>query len=262
MAGWIVLGVLVLLIFAVCMVPVGFDAEFITGQLKLKAKACGIGIQILPREKKPKKDSSAEPKEEKPKKEKKQKKKKENKPLNLVVSNEELLSLLRKIPEGLGKLTGGIRVDRFLLHYLAAGKDPYDTAVVFGYVNAVLSSLAPVCALRFPCRDVDVRTDVDFTKEKTEIDFALAMSLRLGSVFAMVNTILFGALWILLKNKLRIVWCRRFNRKAYEEILIDESAATKLLKQLLEKKQAAKNEPDPNQENTEREINKNGESDE
>ena len=99
-----------------------------------------------------------------------------------------------------------IRVDRFMLHYTAAGSDPYDTAVTFGYLNAALSALAPICAKKYKSTDADVRTEIDFMKDKTEIDFGIALSFRLCHIFGAVNTILFGALGLLIKNKLRLLF--------------------------------------------------------
>ena len=96
-----------------------------------------------------------------------------------------------------------MKVDRFLLHYLAAGDDPYKTAVLFGKVNAALNALAPICRKRFDCRDTDVFTDISFTEEKMKIDFGLGFSIRIGQIFGVLNTILFGALWILIRHKMR-----------------------------------------------------------
>ena len=83
-------------------------------------------------------------------------------------------------------------MDRFLLHYTAAGKDPYDTAMTFGYVNGALTTLAPICRRSFDAKDVDVWTDVDFTTEKTKVDFGVALTIRIGQIFGVVFTILFG----------------------------------------------------------------------
>lgn len=234
-----IIVILAIVVFAVCMIPIGVDARYVAQQLILSATACGIKIKLFPRSSKKKskeKQLNEQNENESKKKEKNRSKTKKPKQFNLIMSNEELFSLIRKVPEGIGKITGGIRVDRFMLRYVAGGNDPYNTAIIFGYINACLSALAPVCAMRFRCRNTDVLTDIDFSKEKTQIDFGIALSIRIGSVFSMVNTILFGALWILIKNKVRLFWYRHFNLPKYEELLIDESAATKVLRSVLLKK--------------------------
>ena len=157
-----IVGVLILIIFLICQIRVGVDISFVENKLVLSVKLCGLLLQIYPRKSsKPKKPKQEEPKpeEEKPQKEKKPKKKKpkrEKKGPGLMISGDEIIELLKKVLDGLAKFSRGFSVDRFLLHWVAAGKDPCDTARLFASVNAVLSSLAPYCAARFHCRNTDV----------------------------------------------------------------------------------------------------------
>lgn len=207
MVWLIVLGIIIAVIALIMLIPAGIDIGYENGQLSLSAKVCGILLQLLP--KKPVDES-------KPKKEKKPKKKKESKAKpaeqagtpkkkkKLDFNRDELLALVKAVLRGLGKF-GKLTVDRFMLHYVAAGKDPYTTAMTYNYVNAALSSLAPVCSRSFIVKDCDVWTDVDFTQEKTRIDFGLCVVIRIGQIFHMVFAILFGALGILIKNKFRLL---------------------------------------------------------
>ena len=76
--GFTVLGVLglaLLLLLFLLLIPIGADFEYIGGEYKLSAKACGILIQLLP--KKEKKEGKPKEKKERKKKEKKPKKEKE-----------------------------------------------------------------------------------------------------------------------------------------------------------------------------------------
>ena len=106
--------------------------------------------------------------------------------------------------KGIGRFGRKLKVDRFLLHYVAAGYDPYNTAMTFGYVNAALNTLAPICAERFTVKDCSVWTAVDFTDDWPHVDFAIAMSFRLCTVIGMLFVIGFGALKVLLRRKKRI----------------------------------------------------------
>ena len=208
MTALIVLGIIALVIFLICMIPIGADIGYENGEFSLSAKVCGVLLQLLPKD-------ESKPKKEKKKKEKKKKDKKEDtkeesedkpkKKLKLDFTTDEIIALLKKVFKGLGKFTR-FKVDRFLLHYLAAGSDPYKTAVTFGRVNAIILALAPVCRERFQCPDTDVLTDIDFTAEKTLVDFGLGFSIRIGQILGAVNTILFGALGILIRNKFRILF--------------------------------------------------------
>ena len=206
----IIIGIIALIIFLIMMIPVGADIGYADGQLSLSAKVMGIFLQLLPKtEEKDKKPT----KEKKPKKEKKKKeeppaeetgaeeeKEKKKKKLELDFTLDEIVALLKTVFKGLGKFRK-MKVDRFLLHYIAAGKDPYKTAVTFGKINAALCALAPVCRERFHCPDTDVFTDITFAEEKPFIEFGLGFSIRIGQILSVVFTILFGALWILIKNK-------------------------------------------------------------
>ena len=219
MVGWIILGVLVLLIVGVMLIPIGADVNYEGGDLRVSAKACGILIQLIP--KKPRDEAKA-----KPKKEKKPKriKKKKNPPApegeqelkkkrKLSFNADEILSLLRKVLKSFGRFGRAFKVDRFLLRYTAAGSDPYTVATTFSAVNAALSSLAPLCAKRFKVKDCEVRTDVDFMAEKMSVDFGLALTIRIGKIFGLVFSIGFAALGILIKNKLRLMKEKRQNKK-------------------------------------------------
>lgn len=221
MVGLIILGVIIAIIVAIMLVPVGADVAYEGGELRLSAKVCGVLLQLIP---KPPADETKPKKEKKPKKPKKQKKRPEEqaktgeekpkKKLNLDFSMDEIMGLVKSVLRGLGRFGRKLSVDRFLLHYTAAGKDPYNTAMTFGYVNGALTTLAPICRRSFDAKDVDVWTDVDFTTEKTKVDFGVALTIRIGQIFGVVFTILFGALGIIIKHKFRKFKEKRANKKA------------------------------------------------
>lgn len=209
MVGLIILGVIVVILAAILLIPVGADVAYEGGELRLSAKVCGILLQLIP---KPQTDASKPKKEKKPKKTKKKKEddkppaegeEKPKKKLALDFSKEELFGLVKAVIRGLGRFGRKLSVNRFLLHYTAAGKDPYSTAMTFGYVNGALTTLAPLCRKTFRAKDVDVWTDVDFTTEKMSLDFGLAMTIRIGQILGVVFTIAFGALGILIRHKFR-----------------------------------------------------------
>ena len=200
--AWILVGLVLLILAVVLLVPIGADVGYIGGEFRLAARMDGFAYQLLP--KKPA-DPNKPPKEKKPKKEKPPKEEaKPKKKRSLNFSKEELFELVKKAINGLGKF-GKLTVRRFMLHYTAAGADPYNTAMTFGYVNWALSTLAPICAKDFRVTgDVDVRTDVDFTTDKMSVDFELSVTLRLIQVVHMALAVAFGALSVLIKNKLRL----------------------------------------------------------
>lgn len=234
MVGLIILGVIVAIIVAIMLVPVGADVAYEGGELRLSAKVCGMLLQLIP---KPPADETKPKKEKKPKKPKKKKKQPEEqaqtgeekpkKKLDLDFSMDEILGLVKSVLRGLGRFGRKLSVDRFLLHYTAAGKDPYNTAMTFGYVNGALTTLAPICRRTFDAKDVDVWTNVDFTTEKTKVDFGVALTIRIGQIFGVVFTILFGALGIFIKHKFRKFKEKRANKKAGSPENADAAAENK-----------------------------------
>lgn len=245
-----IIGIIVLICFLIGQIRVGVDFNCIDRKVTLSAKVCGLLIKLFPRDKKKNtsKKEKKPPKEKKPKKEKtnkpeKKKPKKAKKENRLCFNGEEILALIKKVLKGTGRFNRGFNVDRFLLHYTAAGYDPYDTAVTFGRVNFILSTLAPLCAKRFRCRDTDVWTDIDFNASLFSLDLGFAVVFRIGALFAMLNTILFGVLWIFIKNKCRFLWMKIFRKADYEYEMSRETLLTKLLSSAKEKK-AAEEEPE------------------
>lgn len=205
MVGLIILGIIIAIIALIMLVPVGADVGYEDGEFHLSAKICGMLLQLLPKkpqdESKPKKEKKPKKKKEKPAKPKKPPKEKKRR---LDFNRDELLELVKAVLKGVGKF-GKVTVDRFCLHYTAGGDDPYSTAITYNYVNAALSSLAPLCREKFIVKESDVQTEVDFAAEKTKIDFGLCIVIRIGQIFRMAFAVLFGALRILIKNKFRLM---------------------------------------------------------
>ena len=202
--AWILVGLAVLILAVVLLTPVGADIGYIGGELRLAARLDGFTLQLLPRKpedpNKPKKEKKPkepkEPQEERPAREPKPGRK-------FSFTKDELLELAKKAIRGLGKF-GKLTVRRFMLHYVAAGEDPYDTVMTYNFVNAALCVLAPLCAGCFRVRgDTDVRTDIDFTSDKTRVDFEISITLRLIQAAHALLAVAFGALGVLIRSKRR-----------------------------------------------------------
>ena len=245
MVGWIILGVIIGLIVLIMLIPIGADIRYEEGIVRISAKAAGIRLQLIPKPKKKRGEDRPEkqkkqkaPKEEKPKKEETEKKKRRSLPFN----TEEILELLKTVLRAFGRFGRKFRVERFVLHWVAAGRDPYLTARIFAVVNAGLSQLAPICTERFHCKDSSVWTDIDFSQEDMFLEFGLTMTIRIGQIIGTGISIAFGALKILLKSKQR-------NKRERKE---DEAALQQWLKEHPDEASALKTEPEQLEENTEK----------
>ncbi len=191
-------------------IPIGADIRYEEGVIRISAKAAGIKLQLLP---KSSKRIEEKPKPARTKKEKapKKEKTKERKNHSLSLDAEEIIDLLKTVLRGFGRFGKKFKVERFVLHWIAAGRDPYWTARIFGVVNAGLSQLAPVCTERFHCKDSSVWTDIDFAREDPFFEFGVTATIRIGQILGTALHIGFGVLIILLRSK------RRTKKEAKEE---------------------------------------------
>ncbi len=250
MVGWIILAVLVGLITLVMMVPIGADLRYEDEVIRVSAKAAGFKIQLIPkkkREPKPEKPEEqpkpeSKPKDEKPKKEKKKR--------SLSLNAEEILDLLKVVLKGFGRFGRKFKVERFVLHWTAAGSDPYLVARTFSVVNAGLSQLAPICTERFHCRDSSVWTDIDFVSDRMFFEFGLTMTIRIGQIVGTGLRIGAGALLIILRSKRRVKREEKENQQALEKWLAEhpEDAAryqAELEEQRKAEEKAAQETPEP-----------------
>ena len=213
MVGWIILAVLVGLIALIMLIPIGADIRYEDGVVRVSAKAAGKNIQLIPKKKtepKPEKPKEEKPKPEKPEKEKPRKQKKE-KERSIPFNAEEILEILKSILRRFGRFGKKFKVDRFVLHWIAAGRDPYIVARVFAVVNAGLSELAPICGQRFHCKDSSVWTDIDFVRDDMFFEFGITTTIRIGQIVSTGIGIGFDVVKTFLRSK------RRVKREAKEE---------------------------------------------
>lgn len=199
--GWSILAFVGILLLIILLVPLGVHAGYLKEKFFLSLKISAFEIKLLPKNKKEAPSSDREKKQNE-KKQPSETKPKEKKrfPFNF----EELIELTKKALQALGKF-GKLTVHRFMLHYLAAGSDPYKTAITFGYVNSALSALAPICKKSFRVKDnVDVCTSVDFTEEKVRLEAELSITLRLIQLVHVALVLAFSALPVLVRNRRRL----------------------------------------------------------
>ncbi len=200
----IILGVIAAIIALILLLPIGADIGYEQGKLHVLAKAGPLTLKLFPRRKR------EEPDVPKPPKKKKQKKPKAEKPAeeqpkekkSLDITLDEILALLKAVLDGIAHFGGKIRVDRFVLHVVVASGDPYNSAMLYGKLNAWLSALMPLCK-KLNAKNCDVWTDVNFLDDWPQVDFAVAMSFRIGQLFGMGFRIGFGALKVLLQRRRR-----------------------------------------------------------
>ena len=210
MVGWIILGVIILILTGINLIRIGADISYEGGVFSLSAKVAGVMLQLLPKQdkgepkpKKEKKPKKKKKKESKPKEEKDQSEQPKKKGLPLGMTREELFELVKAILHHFARFPRRFRIDRFKLHALVACWDPYTTAMAYGYLNEALSILLPLARQGFTVKESDVRTDVDFTRDEPSVDFALGLSIRIGQIVGFLLTVAFVGAKHVIKSKRR-----------------------------------------------------------
>lgn len=189
-----ILAVLALLIALLCLLRLGVRASW-GGETRVTAILGPVRLQLVPKKEK-------KPKKAKPPKEKADKPKRDRKPLpkpGREDIREAIRLMLPALKKALRKLGQGIRVDPLRISLILGGKnDPADAAEKFGYLQAAIWSGMPQLERWMHIPDPRIHTDVNFDAEKTEVSGEAAVTLRLGTLFAMGFALLIPAVkWFL-----------------------------------------------------------------
>ena len=179
---------LLVVVLLIAFLRFGVRVEYSENGFYIWARIGLLSLQILPAKK------------EKIKKRKKVKKKKEPmidlKPGNL----EELLDMFPPIKNTLSRLKRKLLIKHLQIHYIAAGKDPSNTAMAFGTANVAISMLVPFLEEKFRIKDSDVRVSADFESDKQKIYVNITISIAVWEALYVA----FALLPLLnLKKKLR-----------------------------------------------------------
>lgn len=194
-----ILAVLTLLILLLCLLRLGVRTSWGT-ETCVTAILGPVRLPLVPKkEKKPGRDKS---RKEKPPKEKAEKPRKERHPLPKPGKEdirEALRRLLPALKKALRKLGRGIRIEPLRVSLVLGGKnDPADAAEKFGYLQAAIWTGMPQLERWMHIPDPRLHTEVDFAAEETKFSGEAAVTLRLGTLFAMGFALLIPALkWFL-----------------------------------------------------------------
>lgn len=148
-----------------------------------------LRLQLYP----PKPKKTLEEKKQRPAKAKKDKKKKDKLAKKQVADREEdsgmdldfILSLAELGLKALQDLRDMFRVDELYLRLYWSREDPADTAISYGYAEALMASLLNLVESQFTVRRCDTRILLDFEREKVHVLARLHFSLCLGSLLGM-----------------------------------------------------------------------------
>ena len=98
-------------------------------------------------------------------------------------------TVLRYLPlvgEAAGRLKRKIRIDDINLHVIWGAPDPADAAKGYGMANAVMGILWPAVEHNFKVKEYDLGVDVDYEREKPEVNADACVSITVGQIIALV----------------------------------------------------------------------------
>lgn len=146
------------------------------------------------------------PPAEEPKKPKKEKPPKEPKAPQEQTKEKELdfdtvLALAKLALKAAGSFRRKLTVELFRLVFVAGSSDPYDTAMQSAYVQAALGSLRPLAQRALHIQERDVQVGADFTADKPRIEARLTLTIRIGQIVVIGVVFGVGYLKLMLQKK-------------------------------------------------------------
>lgn len=194
MIGWIITGAVLILLLFILGLRVTVAADY-CGDLHLRVSVLGMTVFRIPaskkkKPKKPRKEKGKRSDDNRSAEENKDKKDKKEKP-----TLTEILDLVKLVLDGLGKplkkMLKRVIVSHLDLQITCGGEDAAKAAINYGAANYILSVVLNLCDEFLTLKTPDeIHVDVDFYKEKTEINGYVEVRLTVGSALAFAFTFL------------------------------------------------------------------------
>ena len=183
---WMTLAVILAVLLLIGCIPVGVDAAYGEGGIRLAVKIWLFRLQLLPQKLKKKKKPAkkAAPKQKKPAPEKPAGEKKPNPLLSGGVDG--ILELLDLGVQTLGDLRRKLRVNELTLYVRIGGSDdPAKAAMGYGRAWAAIGAITPSLERLFVIKKRDIRPALDYTISNTQVDAHLVTTITIGRSLAL-----------------------------------------------------------------------------
>lgn len=183
--------IIILLVVLVFFVPYGVDASYMGGAFTLRVKAGFLRFTLFPRKEKPRSEAQLRRQEQRRAKRAARKAEKEAAAAAAPPKPKKkpdihfLLALAKMGLRAVKRLFRSFSIDFLLLHYVAATKDPYDTAMQYSYLGAAFHAISAMAGKSIRVKKSDVWLDADFVNETPQIEARLVLSLQLYKVVAL-----------------------------------------------------------------------------
>ena len=182
--------IIILLVLALLLLPLGVDAEYHAGTLRVKGKAGPVALPVFtyPRDEEtlPRKENKKKAKKPKPDKEPGEAQDKPEKKTDWS----QRKALLDMALRALGRFRRKLTVEFLQLHVLISPPDPWHTALAYGAASAAVGTVLPAVEQAVCVRDKDVQLRADFGGSGTLVHVRLVLSLRVGQLLAIAAAFL------------------------------------------------------------------------
>lgn len=178
MNGWMVLGLVVLVVVLLTWIPLGARGQYGQEGFRLDVVVGPVTIGVYPKAKKRKKKPKA--KNEKP-----------SKPQQAPAPQKPKLSLgswhtfrryLPLICEAAGELRRKMVVRKLNIHLVWADKDPASAAIGYGMINGVIGGLWNLMDYSFRVKDHRFVVDLDYDKKEPQVQLQAVLTLTVGQL--------------------------------------------------------------------------------
>lgn len=196
MTGWIVFGVIVLLLILLMLVRLGGEVTYGGEGLKIRVRLGRIWITLIPKKKeKQKKDKKSRHAKAKPPKQKANRPGARDPGVKRAEEPEEekkgglpiyLIDLIKLAADTVGRLLKKLQIDRLEMEYVFGGKtDPAGAAIRYGGVYAGGGALLPLLENTF-CRIKrrELQAWIDYKSDETLVWLRFGLSIRIGQLLA------------------------------------------------------------------------------
>ena len=190
----IALIIILILLAAVMLIPLGVYASYADGSFTLSAHAWFYKLGLYPaKEKKPENPTEADAEnEEKPKKN-----------FSPGFTLNDWLELAKVALKALRRFKNGVYFDLIRLMAVISAPDPYDAVMRYNAVNGFVGSVIPFFESEFRVKEKDIYIGLDMNGGKSKASFELSASVRVGTILTLGAAAGFGFLKILINNRIR-----------------------------------------------------------
>ena len=180
----IILAVIAAILLLLLFTPLGVSVDYAAGGLKAAVRVMCFDVTVFPRpekaekpKKKKKPAKAKKPKEDKPEKEGKKK---------FELNRDMIPDLLKLALDTLSRFRRKITVNRFVLHIIVGGDDPYDAVMSYGMINYAVATVGSAAGRAFNVKKSDVQTGLDFSNPHYTVEAGMTVTIKLARILAVV----------------------------------------------------------------------------